>query len=161
VQSSWMFKPRFGFAVVEKILTRICNDYLNWYHHGYEWSLTSCEASDHSDWLKLEVYPDGNDSNQYYTETIFSEEPLTAKELAEDMLILLTSGKQACALELEDGSGEWCLADVELSNVLCSLAVEDSNVYSPYADKVFCMHVGTGSVKRPSLLDLLLTQEAA
>ncbi len=131
MQSSWIFKPRFELAVVEKVLKRICNDYLNWWDHGYEWTLTSCAASGHPDWLKLEVYPDGNEHNQYYTETIYNPEPLEAHELVDDMLILLTSGQQACAYENETGDGDWRLEDVELSSVLCSLYVLGSTVYSP------------------------------
>ena len=160
MHSSWMFKPRFGEAIIKKVLTRICNDYLHWWEHGYEWSLGSCASSGHPDWLKLEVFPSG-DTNQYFTETVYSEEPLSASELTEDMLILLTSGKQACAHEHDPGDGQWYLEDVELCSILCSLAAEDSNVYSPYADKVFCMRAGTGETSRPSLLNLLLTAEAA
>ena len=164
MQSTWMFKPKYGVEVVQKVLNRVCNYYLNWEDHGYEWTLrkANCKAEG---WLSLEVWPLEN--TQYFTETVFSEEPLSAQELTEDMLILLTNGHNPAAYcePTADGETDWLLLDVELSDVLASLSQLDTSIYSPYGDKVFCMPVTRlaerKSPKRPALLDLLLTAEVA
>ena len=163
MQSTWMFKPKYSTEVVQKVLKRICDYYLNWEDHGYEWTLrkTNCKAEG---WLSLEVWPLEN--TQYFTETVFNEEPLSAQELTEHMLILLTDGPLAAAYRepTADGETDWLLLDVELSDILVSLSQLGTNIYSPYGDKVFCLPVSADKTKtpeRPALLDLLLTAEAA
>ena len=107
-----------------------------------------------------------HENTQYFTETVFNEEPLSAHELTDDMLILLTTGPLASAYcePTANGETDWLLLDVELSDILASLAQLDTNIYSPYSDKVFCMPVSVdkrNAPKRPALLDLLLTAESA
>tara|TARA_B100000941_G_scaffold16099_1_gene9797 strand:+ start:493 stop:984 length:492 start_codon:yes stop_codon:yes gene_type:complete len=163
MQSTWMFKPKYSVEVVQKVLKRICDYYLNWEDHGYEWTLRKANCKQEG-WLSLEVWP--HENTQYFTETIFNEEPLTAQELTEDMLILLTDGPNAAAYcePTADGETDWLLLDVELSDILASLSQIDTSIYSPYGDKVYCLPVTSlagKEPKRPALLDLLLTAEAA
>tara|TARA_A100001515_G_C4422487_1_gene160879 strand:- start:24 stop:515 length:492 start_codon:yes stop_codon:yes gene_type:complete len=163
MQSTWMFKPKYSVEVVQKVLKRICNYHLNWEDHGYEWTLRKAKCEQEG-WLSLEVWP--HENTQYFSETIFNEDPLTAQELTEDMLILLTDGPNAAAYKEDgpDSDTDWMLLDVELSDILASLSQLDTNIYSPYGDKVYCLPVTSlagREPKRPALLDLLLTAAPA
>ena len=78
------------------------------------------------------------------------------------MLVLLTGDNGPAYIDdSEAGEEQWALCDVELSSVICALSEAGTSIYSPYGDKVFCMRVGDGEVKRQPLLDMLLTADAA
>ena len=160
MQSTWMFKPKYDTPIVMKVLRRICDDYLNWETHGYDWTLKPAK-SEQDGWFNLEVWPEGEYTN-YFTETIFSEDPIPADQLTNDMLVLLTGDNGPAYIDdSEDGEEQWALCDVELSSVICALSEAGTSIYSPYGDKVFSMRVGDGEVKRQPLLDMLLTADAA
>ena len=160
MQSTWMFKPKYDTPILMKVLGRVCNDYLNWEDHGYDWTLKPAKC-EQDGWFNLEVWPEGEYVN-YFTETIFSDEPIPTEHLTDDMLVLLTGDNGPAYIDdSEDGEEQWALCDVELSSVICALSEAGTSIYSPYGDKVFSMRVGDGEVKRQPLLDMLLTAEAA
>ena len=160
MHSSWMFKPKYDTPIVTKVLQCICNYYLNWEDHGYDWTIKPAKC-EQDGWFNLEVWPEGEYIN-YFTETIFSDEPIPTEHLTDDMLVLLTGDDGPAYIDdSEDGKEQWALCDVELSSVICALSEVGTSIYSPYGDKVFCMRVGDGEVKRQPLLDMLLTADAA
>jgi len=160
MHSSWMFKPKYDTPIVMKVLRRVCNHYLNWEDHGYDWTIKPAKC-EQDGWFNLEVWPEGEYIN-YFTETIFSDEPIPTDMLTDDMLVLLTGDDGPAYIDdSKDGKEQWALCDVELSSVICALSEVGTSIYSPYGDKVFCMRVGDGEVKRQPLLDMLLTADAA
>ena len=160
MHSSWMFKPKYDTPIVMKVLRRVCNHYLNWEDHGYDWTIKPAKC-EQDGWFNLEVWPEGEYIN-YFTETIFSDEPIPTEHLTDDMLVLLTGDDGPAYIDdSKDGKEQWALCDVELSSVICALSEVGTSIYSPYGDKVFCMRVGDGEVKRQPLLDMLLTADAA
>jgi hypothetical protein len=55
----------------------------------------------------------------------------------------------------------YSLYEVDINEVIATLSEIGTRIYSPYGAKVWSKLVGDGHCKRESLLDLLLTQEAA
>ena len=160
MQSTWMFKPKYDTPIVMKVLRRICNHYLNWEDHGYDWTLKPAKC-EQDGWYTLEVWPEAEHA-EWFTETIHTDEPIPTEHLTDDMLVLLTGDNGPAYIDdSEDGEEQWALCDVELSSVICALSEAGTSIYSPYGDKVFSMRVGDGEVKRQPLLDMLLTAEAA
>ncbi len=159
MQSTWMFKPKYDTPIIMKVLGRVCNHYLNWEDHGYDWTLKPAKC-EQDGWFNLEVWPEEN--TQYFTETIYSDEPIPTDMLTDDMLVLLTGENGPAYIDdSKDGEEQWALCDVELSDIIRALSEAGTSIYSPYGDKVFCMRVGDGEVKRQPLLDMLLTADAA
>ena len=158
MQSSFMFKPKYGIEIIRKVLKCFVEDYLDWYSNGYDWTLRKVESK-HEGWLILEVWPEG-DTTGYYNEMSHIEDPITNEQLTADMLVLLTENGPAFKDGDEDGES-YSLYEVDLSEVLISLAQTGTRVFSPYGAKVWSIRVGDGESKREPLLDLLLTQEAA
>ena len=162
MQSTWMFKPKYDTPIIMKVLGRVCNHYLNWEDHGYDWTLKPAKC-EQDGWFNLEVWPEAERA-EWFTETIHTDEPIPTEHLTDDMLVLLTGDDGPAYIDdrfSEDGEEDWVLHDVELSSVICALSEAGTSIYSPYGDKVFCMRVGDGEVKRQPLLDMLLTADAA
>jgi len=155
-----MFKPKYDTPIVTKVLQRICNYYLNWEDHGYDWTIKPAKCAQDG-WFNLEVWPEGEHIN-YFSETVFSDEPIPTDMLTDDMLVLLTGDDGPAYIDdSKDGKEQWVLCDVELSDIIRALSEVGTSIYSPYGDKVFCMRVGDGEVKRQPLLDMLLTADVA
>ncbi len=157
MQSSFMFKPKYGIEIVNKVLKCFVEDYLDWYSNGYDWSLRKVESK-HEGWLILEVWPE--EASSYFTETSFIEDPITNEQLTKDMFVLLTENGPAFK-DGDDSEEIYSLYEVDLSEVIVALSQTGTRVYSPYGAKVWSIRVGDGESKREPLLDLFLTQEAA
>ena len=164
MQSSFMFKPKYGIEIIKKVLKRFVEDYLDWYSNGWDWTLRRVESK-HEGWLILEVWPEG-DTTGYYNETSYIEDPITNRQLTEDMFVLLTEDAGPAFMVDEDSPEDgYSLYEVEINEVIATLSEVGTRIYSPYGAKVWSLKVGAKSgekaCKRESLLDLLLTQEAA
>ena len=163
MQSTYMFKPKYGIEIIKKVLKRFVEDYLDWYSNGYDWTLKRVESK-HEGWLILEVWPE-HPGGEYFSESSFIEEPITNKQLTEDMLVLLTEdGGPAFMIDEDTPEDGYSLYEVEISDVIATLSEIGTRVFSPYGDKVWSRLVGAKgnkACKREPLLDLLLTQEAA
>ena len=157
MQSSFMFKPKYGIEIVNKVLKCFVEDYLDWYSNGYDWSLRKVESK-HEGWLILEVWPE--EASSYFTETSFIEDPITNEQLTKDMFVLLTENGPAFK-DGDDSEEIYSLYEVDLSEVIVALSQTGTRVFSPYGAKVWSIRVGDGESKREPLLDLFLTQEAA
>ena len=160
MQTSYIFHPKYGLDIINKVLTCFIDEFLDWRGNGYAWHVTKCP--DHEGWVVLEAYPeDGN--TDCFSETCYTEESLTASQLTDSMMVLLVEND--VAYESDDDVKGYALYETEISEVLAALSKTDTRVYSPYGDKVWSFKVGDTSVgkdsKRVSLLDYLLTQEAA
>ena len=158
MQSTYMFKPKYGMPIVNKVLKCFVEDYLDWYSNGYDWHVRKVDSK-HEGWLILEVWPE--ESSSYFTETSFVEDPITNKQLTEDMFVLLTEDDGPAHKPDEDDEDGYSLYEVDISEVIATLSQTGTRIYSPHGAKVWSLRVGDGESKREPLLDLLLTQEAA
>ena len=163
MQSTYMFKPKYGAPIVNKVLKCFVEDYLDWYSNGYDWHIRKVDSK-HEGWWILEVWPE--ESSSYFGETSFIEEPITNKQLTEDMFVLLTEEDgPAHKLDEDDVDNGYSLYEVDISEVISTLSETGTRIYSPHGSTVWSLKVGAKSsdkgCKREPLLDLLLTQEAA
>ena len=158
MQSDWFFYPKYGTDIVDKVVSCFVNEHLSWEHNGYYWRIES--VSNHNGWFHLYVHPDGN--SDYYTETCFTEDAISGKDLTENMLILLT-GENGCA-QLYDpdipGNG-WCLEEASVDEVLKCLSAEGTHIYAPCGDKLWMRSVDTGKHEMTDMLDFILTHKVA
>ena len=83
MQSDWFFYPKYGTDIVDKVVGCFVNEYLSWEENGYYWSMD--KMPNHDGWFHLSASPDGN--TDYYTETCFMDDPISGKDLTENMLI--------------------------------------------------------------------------
>ena len=158
MQSDWFFYPKYGTDIVDKVVSCFVNEHLSWEHNGYYWRIES--VSNHNGWFHLYVHPDGN--SDYYTETCFTEDAISGKDLTENMLILLT-GENGCA-QLYDpdipGNG-WCLEEASVDEVLKCLSAEGTHIYAPCGEKLWMRSVDTGKHEMMDMLDFILTRKVA
>tara|TARA_Y100000034_G_scaffold112505_1_gene146558 strand:+ start:448 stop:924 length:477 start_codon:yes stop_codon:yes gene_type:complete len=158
VQSDWFFYPKYGTDIVDKVVSCFVNGHLSWEHNGYYWRIEN--VSNHNGWFHLYVHPDGN--TDYYTETCFTEDAISGKDLTENMLILLT-GENGCA-QLYDpdipGNG-WCLEDVSVDEVLRCLSAEGTHIYAPCGERLWMRSVDTNKPEMMDMMDFILTRKVA
>ena len=158
MQSDWFFYPKYGTDIVDKVVSCFVNEHLSWEHNGYYWRIES--VSNHNGWFHLYVHPDGN--SDYYTETCFTEDAISGKDLTENMLILLT-GENGCA-QLYDpdipGNG-WCLEEASVDEVLRCLSAEGTHIYAPCGEKLWMRSVDTNKHEMMDMMDFILTRKVA
>ena len=158
MQSDWFFYPKYGTDIVDKVVSCFVNEHLSWEHNGYYWRIES--VSNHNGWFHLYVHPDGN--SDYYTETCFTEDAISGKDLTENMLILLT-GENGCA-QLYDpdipGNG-WCLEEASVDEVLRCLSAKGTHIYAPCGEKLWMRSVDTNKHEMMDMMDFILTRKVA
>ena len=160
--SHFMFKPKYGIEIVDKVLSCFCNDHLRWYDYGVDWSITPMK--DREGWYELCASPNYEGASlEGFTETCFSDEPLTGRELTENMMILLVEDGIAWNINMDhpENAPEYSLEDVELTNVIAALSDEDSHVFSPWDNRCFVYNVKTGEAKHHDMTDLIFSLAAA
>jgi hypothetical protein len=160
MESHWYFYPKYGYDIIQKVVSCFVNEYLSWEDNGYYWNLS--KMPNHNGWFRLSASPDGN--TDYFTETCFDDEPISGKQLTEDMLILLT-GENGCAQENCDpdvsDNVDWTLEETCLDEVLMCLSAEGTHVYAPCGNKLWMCSVDTGNSKMADMFDFILTQKVA
>ena len=158
MQSDWFFYPKYGTDIIQKVVSCFVNEYLSWEENGYYWSMD--KMPNHDGWFRLSASPDGN--TDYYTETCFMDEPISGKDLTENMLILLT-GDDGCA-QLQDpdipGNG-WSLEEVAIDEVLSCLSAEGTHIYAPCGDRLWMRSVDTGKHEMMDMMDFILSRKVA
>jgi len=159
VQSDWFFYPKYGTDIVDKVVSCFVNEYLNWNHNGYYWSID--KMPNRPGWFHLYAHPDGN--TDYYTETCFTEDAISGKDLTDNMLILLT-GENGCAsqYDLDDpDNNDWCLEEASVDEVLMCLSAKGTHIYAPCGEKLWMRSVDTGKHEMMDMLDFILTRKVA
>ena len=160
MQSDWFFYPKYGADIIQKVVSCFVNEYLSWYDNGYYWSMD--KMPNHAGWFRLSASPDGN--TDFYTETCFDDEPISGKQLTEDMLILLT-GENGCAHENCDpevsDKTDWSLEEVAIDEVLSCLSTKGTHIYAPCGDRLWMRSVDTGKHEMTDMMDFILTRKVA
>ena len=160
MQADWFFYPKYGPDIVQKVVGCFLDEYLSWNHNGYDWGIDKLAGRD--GWYRLYAHPDGN--TDYYTETCFMDEPISGKQLTEDMLILLT-GENGCAQENCDPEVSdktyWTLEEVCVDEVLSCLSAKGTHIYAPCGDKLWMRSVDADKHEMIDMLDFILTRKVA
>jgi hypothetical protein len=160
MQADWFFYPKYGPDIVQKVVGCFLDEYLSWNHNGYDWGIDKLAGRD--GWYRLYAHPDGN--TDYYTETCFMDEPISGKQLTEDMLILLT-GENGCAQENCDpevsDKTDWTLEEVCVDEVLSCLSAKGTQIYAPCGDKLWMRSVDADKHEMIDMLDFILTRKVA
>jgi len=157
-----MFKPKYGTEIVSKVLNCFVDDHLRWFDYGVEWSIRPLPNKE--GWYQLEANPSYDGASfEGFTEMSFSEEPLTGKELTEDMMIILVEAGVAWNINVDnpEAPAEYCLEDVELTQVVAALSDEDSHIFSSWDNRCFVLNVKTGEAKHHDMTDLIFSLAAA
>ena len=160
--SHFMFKPKYGIQIVHKVLRCFVDDHLRWHDYGVDWHIKPLKNKE--GWYELEASPSYDGSVlEGFTETSFSDLPLSGKELTEDMMILLVEAGIAWNLNKDhpEDPTEYCLEDVELTSVITALSAEDSHVFSPWDKRCYVVNVKTGEAKHHDITDLIFSLAAA
>ena len=159
MQSSWIFKPKYGKDIYEKVINCFTHRYLNWYDNGVDIQLIEIKNG----YVEMQAVIDDPSCHEYFTENCFSDNPLDGEELTEHMMILLVEAGVAHNVNEEEVAleAEYILEDVEVCQVLGVLSEEGTNIYSPWGSKCWVYPVGGGLPKTVDMLDALLTLQAA
>ena len=160
--SHFMFKPKYGPEIVNKVLKCFVDQHLNWFDYGVDWDVRPLK--DRDGWYQLSANPSYDGSAlEGWSETCFSDQALTGKELTEDMMILLVEAGVAWNVNMDnpEDSAEYTLEDVELTQVIAALSEDDSHVFSPWDDRCFVLNVKTGMAKHHDMTDLIFSLAAA
>ncbi len=159
MHASWMFKPKHGIDIVEKVVGCFANKHLDWPHNGVDWCFK--EAS-REGWYVLDVYLDSGNC-EYYSETSFSDEPISGTDLTDGLLVLLVEAGVAYNYPDDENPNNWYLEEVDITTVLAALAAPETSVFAPVGTKCY-IHPSTDSKKTPyhvDMLEALFTLEAA
>ena len=159
MQSDWFFYPKYGPDIIQKVVSCFVNEYLSWYDNGYYWSMD--KMPNHAGWFRLSASPDGN--TDYYTETCFTEDAISGKDLTDNMLILLT-GENGCANQYDpddSDNNDWTLEEVCIDEVLMCLSAEGTHIYAPCGEKLWMRSVDTGKHEMMDMMDFILTRKVA
>jgi hypothetical protein len=159
MQSSWIFKPKYGKDIYEKVINCFTHRYLNWYDNGVDIQLFEIKNG----YVEMQAVIDDPSCHEYFTENCFSDNPLDGEELTEHMMILLVEAGVAYNIHQDepDETPKYILEDVEVCQVLDVLCEKDTNIYSPWGSKCWVYPVGGGLPKTVDMLDALLTLQAA
>lgn len=159
MQSSWMFKPKYGIDIVSKVVDCFATSYLDWNHNGVTWSF---KETNKEGWYCLDVWIDGGHC-EYYTETSFIERPVSSLELTESMFVLLVEAGVAFRDPDEEDDSNYYLHDVDITEVLAALCEDGTSVFAPAGSKCYIYPVGDSkrSPRHVDMLDALFTLEAA
>ena len=151
--TNFMFKPKHGIEIAEKVIRCFVNDFLGWYNRGIEWDLRPMES--HPGWYRLNAEPNYDGSLEGFTETCWYDSPLSGAMLTEDMMILLVEAGVAYTAQEPGDSGEpeYVLEDVELTEVITVLADDNTHFFSTWNNNAWVVNGKTGAVKRHDLTD--------
>ena len=159
MQSSWIFKPKYGADIYEKVIRCFVQRYLGWEDNGVYSSFVNLENG----YVEMQAVIDDPSCHEFFTENCFSDDAISGEELTEDMMILLVEAGVAYNIHQDepDETPEYILEDVEVCQVLNVLCEEGTNIYSPWGSKCWVYPVGSGRPKTVDMLEALLTLKAA
>lgn len=158
MHASWIFKPKYGKDIYEKVITCFANEYLDWHNNGVGLNLIEVKNG----YVEMQAMLDDPTCHEFFAEGCYKGRAISGEEMTEDMMILLVEAGVAYDVN-EDGDGvsEYVLEDMEVCQVLEALCEPGTSIYSPWGTKCWVYPVGDGLPKTVSILDALLSLQAA
>lgn len=158
MHASWIFKPKYGKDIYEKVIMCFVNEYLDWHNNGVGLSLIEVKDG----YVEMQAMLDDPTCHEFFAEGCYKGRAISGEEMTEDMMILLVEAGVAYDVnEDNDGVSEYVLEDMEVCQVLEALCEPGTNIYSPWGTKCWVYPVGDGQPKTVDILDALLTLQAA
>jgi len=164
-----IFKPTHHIDIAKRVLSSFCQNFLQW-GSSIGWSLS--EVSDKPGWYEFiaEIQLDEGSDSEELSETVWHLEPITSRQMTDDMFVLLVeygvAKKYESLAHYKDGRSqdrpeEYNLEDVELTAVIAALSEVGSHVFQPYGLTLHMFKVGTsapscGAPKRVSMSDWII-----
>ena len=152
----YLFKPKHGPEVLQKVLECYCEHFLEYNELGVHWNIQPLQGRE--GWWQYNAEYDGEGSSYTPGETVWSEDPITGEQMTAYMMVLLIE----YGVAHQDDSGAYCLTDTEIGNALAALSQPGSTIYSPYERDLFVLTVGKSNeectAKRVDMTDWILSQ---
>ena len=160
--TSYIFKPKYGVEIAAKIITRFCNEFLCYQDEGFyvHWRNNTLLHENKLPEGYVEFWVETENGNMdAFTETCFSDEPLTAHDLTDSFFALLDDDFWEDDIE---GNKLYSFYECELSEVVSAVSAENSRVVSFDGGRnawVYEKHTTTGGrYHRIDMLEHILTQ---
>ena len=159
MHASWIFKPKYGKDIYEKVITCFANEYLDWHNNGVGLNLIEVNHG----YVEMQAMIDDPSTHEFFSESCYYDRRISGKELTEDMMVILVDAGVAWDLNKDypEDPAEYTMEDVEMCQVLEALSEAGTNIYSPWGTKCWVYPVGDGVPKTVSILDALLSLQAA
>lgn len=134
--ASYVFKPKHGNVIAQRIIQTFCDNFLNWEDEGFylHWRTaedllrngTAMYRTLPEDHIEFTIETDGGNM-EAWTETCFSERELEASDLTDSFFAMLP---QDFWETFKDGKPCYHFYERELAEVVACLAADDSRVVS-------------------------------
>ena len=85
--SHYLFKPKYGIEVAQKVLECYRGDFLGYRDQGVYWSLNPVKNREGWWEFMAEMEPEHNDSTP--SETVWTDEEITGEQMTNHMMVLL------------------------------------------------------------------------
>ena len=159
MHASWIFKPKYGKDIYEKVIMCFANEYLDWQSNGVGLNLIEVKNG----YVEMQAMLDDPTTHEFFSENCYYDRRISGQELTEDMMVLLIDAGVAWNVHKDDSArpAEYTLEDIEICQVLEVLCEPGTNIYSPWGTKCWVYPVGGGCPKTVDILDALLTLQAA
>jgi len=159
MHASWIFKPKYGKDIYEKVIMCFANKYLDWHENGVGLNLIEVKNG----YVEMQAMLDDPTHHEFFAEGCYKGRAISGEEMTEDMMILLVEAGVAWNVHEDnaDDTPEYVLEDTEICQVLEVLCEPGTNIYSPWGTKCWVYPVCGGQPKTVDMLDALLTLQAA
>lgn len=159
MHASWIFKPKYGKDIYEKVIRCFVDDYLAWGSNGVDMNLIELKNG----YVEMQAMIHDGSVYEFFSENCFYDRAVSGRELTEDMMVLLIEAGVAWNVNADDPdlSPEYTMEDVEMCQVLEALCEPGTNIYSPWGTKCWVYPVGDGKPKTVDILDALLSLQVA
>jgi len=159
MHASWIFKPKYGKDIYEKVIRCFANEYLDWHNNGVGLNLIEVKSG----YVEMQAMIDDPTCHEFFSESCYYDRRISGKELTEDMMVILVDAGVAWNLNMDypEDPAEYTMEDVEMCQVLEALSETGTNIYSPWGTKCWVYPVGDGLPKTVNILDALLSLQAA
>ena len=159
MHASWIFKPKYGKDIYEKVIMCFANEYLDWYSNGVGLNLIEIKNG----YVEMQAMIDDPTCHEFFAEGCFKGRAISGKEMTENMMVILIEAGVAWNVYEEDSdeSPEYTMEDVEMCQVLEALSEAGTNIYSPWGTKCWVYPVGGNQPRTVDILDALLTLQVA
>ena len=158
---TWIFKPKYGKDIFNKVIEGFVDHFLDWYNQGVAFEIEELKDG----WFELTARIEEPSRTEFFTEVCYTDMPIDGRMLTDYMMVILVEAGVAYLSGYQDDSGhnEHILEDVEITQVLAALSEDGTSIFSPTGSQCYVFPVGDDGrkAKMVSMLDVILTLEIA
>jgi len=156
---SYIFKPKHGPEITQKILEAFCNDFLRWEDEGFYiwWKTSNTTPETPEGYIEFNIESE-HGNLECFTECCFSEEEIETPAMVNDFFVMLGDDFW---YDNEEGGKDYNFYERELSEVIMSLSEADTRVACFGADRTAFVgykdRKGSCGFHRVDMLDFLMS----